>query len=117
MRVKLTLLPTLKRRTESFPLMVTDCPVPSRTVSVVMLMVLVSTITPLQPKVTFPPPASAVSRADWSQIVTVPFASAEWVKEISQQKTPNNSRSNKRGLLGLEKWGSEFETGLDRRRP
>src|SRR5438309_12039185 len=95
--VKLTLVPTLKSRTKSFPLIVTDCPVPSRTVSVVMLMVFVNTITPLQANVTLPPPASAVSRLAWSQFVTVPPANAEFGFDFRQQN-PISSQAQNRDL-------------------
>jgi hypothetical protein len=99
--VKLTLLPTLKIRTASFPLIVTDCPVPSNTVFVTMLIVFVSTITPLQAKETLPAPAKAASRLAWSQFVTVPLAKAEIENNSKQQRIPGNSRIRQRVSLRL----------------
>src|SRR6266487_2765859 len=115
--LKLTLVPTLKSRTKSFPLMVTDCPVPSRTVSVLMLMVFVNTITPLQANDTLPPPANAASRLAWSQFVTVPPANDEFA---FRQQNPINSQTNSGEMLlmrsccaGLE--GSSDEMGFAQR--
>src|SRR5205809_5042071 len=110
--VKLTLVPTLKSRTKSFPLIVTDCPVPSRTVSVVMLMVFVNTITPLQANDTLPPPASAVSRLAWSQVVTVPSARAE-LEIASRQQRAISSQAKNGDRLRRARWRERFEGGPD----
>src|SRR6266536_2784041 len=94
--VKLTLLPTVKSRTRSFPLMVTL--LPSMTVSAVMLMVFVNTITPLQANPTLPPPANAASRLAWSQFVTVPPANAVFGFDFRQQN-PMTSQTNSGDML------------------
>src|SRR6266498_1987122 len=106
--VKLTLLPTLKIRTASFPVIVTDCPVPSKTALANILIVFVNTITPLQPNETLPPPASAVSRLDWSQVVTVLSARANFDIDPRQQRAPNNTHSPNDGLTRVERAG-QFE--------
>src|SRR6266487_4209120 len=108
--VKLTLVPTLKIRTKSFPLMVTDCPVPSRTVSVVMLMVFVNTITPLQANVTLPPPANAATRLAWSQFVTVPPANAGF---DFRQQNPIRSQDKKGDRLRMGRCCERVEGGSD----
>ena len=112
MSVKLTLLPTLNSLIASFPLIVTDCPVPSRTVSVVIPMVFVNTMTPLQANDTLPPPANAASRLAWSQDETVPLAHA--VLEIdSRKQNPISSQTKNRDKLPMGRWRERLEGSSD----
>src|SRR6266704_1642319 len=95
--------------------MVTDCPVPSRTVSVVILMVFVNTITPLQANDTLPPPANAASRLAWSQFLTMPSARAELDTDSSQQKTIS-SRANSAGMFLTRSCSAGVEGNSDEHR-
>ena len=72
MMVKVTPGLTLNSRTALPPLIVGDCPVPSRVVSAAMVIGCVKVIVPPHWKVTVPPPAKAAARLAGSQLVTAP---------------------------------------------
>src|SRR2546427_13274914 len=90
-----------------------DCPVPPRSVRVVRLMVFVNTITLLQANVTLPPPASAVSRLGWSQVVTVPWARAE-LENDSRQQRAISSRAKNGDRLRMGRGCERVEGSLDK---
>jgi hypothetical protein len=80
---KLTFVFTVKILIAPFPLIVTLCPLPSKTVSVAITMVFDKTITPSQSNVTVPPPASAVRKVVSSVFVTTPAEKTAHWKESS----------------------------------